>query len=400
MKYLWIPLVSILLFESVLQFTPLHDKFVKPQLYPISKGGRMVPDPVAGYDMAENLPNTPYWIRDTKLDFWTDWMGTQGYGDGVSSRPAVGGRDYILLVGDSFTWAYGPFEKKFGTVLEREIDFPIIKAGVSGYGTKQELMKAKKIVRKVGKAPKLIIVGYLFNDFMDDHFFPSFNVINGYIVPTTKNINPETYEFERKTEAEMRQEIENFERYGDPKGGHIGTYILNKITKYTVLGAIGKEAGRLVGFATASGGQEKPKHPAFHAYTPIDRSPRLAKAWTAHLANIQAFQDYANEIGAELLIAGIPVGELVYSCLDRPSPDLDYHQPFRIVGEFCRTNGIYFIDLASRLRPYADQSKTRQGAFDPNVDFFWKIDGHLSPAGNEMVGKLLAKYIKEEGILK
>ena len=56
--------------------------------------------------------------------------------------------DYILLVGDSFTHSYAPFPDKWGTRIEKLLHYRVLKCGVTGYGTKQEWLKAAEIISK------------------------------------------------------------------------------------------------------------------------------------------------------------------------------------------------------------------------------------------------------------
>jgi len=68
---------------------------------------------------------------------------------GCFDAPFKNDRDYAVLVGDSFTWGWTPFGEKFGTIIEESCGIRILKCGVGGYGTKQEFLKLKKIVKNI-----------------------------------------------------------------------------------------------------------------------------------------------------------------------------------------------------------------------------------------------------------
>ena len=79
---------------------------------------------------------------------------------------------YILLLGDSMTWAYVPFEQAFGTLVERLIGVRVLKCGVPGYGPRHERHKLEQVVNQVGR-PRVIIVQYFVgNDLTDDYVYP------------------------------------------------------------------------------------------------------------------------------------------------------------------------------------------------------------------------------------
>jgi len=120
--------------------------------------------------------------------------------------------DYGVIVGDSFTWGYTPLDKKWTTRLEELSGVFMLKCGVTGFGTKQELIKARKVIDAAGKDPKFLIVLYTSNNLHDDFAFPHHTVIGGHIVGATKTVNLITGEKSHFSESEL---LERYNKYID-----------------------------------------------------------------------------------------------------------------------------------------------------------------------------------------
>ena len=129
-----------------------------------------------GFDIKPNVKGIPLSV-DNRVEYriWSNELG-------CFDEPYHGEKNYILLVGDSFTHAYAPFPDKWGTRIEKLLHYRVLKGGVTGYGTYQELLKAKEIIAKVKNRPQLIIVGYFWNDLSDDYSFPDLTVVDGFLV--------------------------------------------------------------------------------------------------------------------------------------------------------------------------------------------------------------------------
>ena len=129
-----------------------------------------------GYDINPNIwPPMRHRFLEGEYPVWSNSLGCFEREPGEDFRPAV------LLVGDSFTWGYTPFPDKWGTVLERVTGVGVLKCGVSGYGTRQALLKARRLLRRFPET-RLVIYTYCLNDLDDDYLYPHFTVLNGYRV--------------------------------------------------------------------------------------------------------------------------------------------------------------------------------------------------------------------------
>ncbi len=121
-------------------------------------------DAESGYDLAENTAPHTHYIAEVSYPTWTN-------ADGCFDEPFLASTSpFIYLAGDSFTWGYAPYPSKWGTLLEKTLDIRVAKCGVPGFGTEQELAKAKKNLVRMG-TPRLILVGHFENDAFNDTMF-------------------------------------------------------------------------------------------------------------------------------------------------------------------------------------------------------------------------------------
>jgi len=112
---------------------------------------------------------------------------------------------YALIVGDSLTWGYAPLNEKWTTKLEEMTKYFMLKCGVTGYGTLQELNKAKRVVKDVGKPPTHIIVLYIGNDLNDDYLFPQRTVYQGHLASYIENLDMKTGKIYRRSQQDIER---------------------------------------------------------------------------------------------------------------------------------------------------------------------------------------------------
>jgi hypothetical protein len=120
-------------------------------------------------------------------------------------------------------------------------------------------------------------------------------------------------------------------------------------------------------------------------------SVKKSEFWGATEAVLIELSALAKQNGAELVIAQVPdrfqVEETYWDQwvqkyrLDPSEIDLD--APNRHVQAFARKHGIQYLDLTSPL-------KARQ---QEHQDAYWRIDNHLSRAGNRIIGRSLSAYL-------
>ena len=334
-------------------------------------------DLTKGFDIAPNVKGKRLSV-DNRVEFeiWSNELG-------CFDRPYRGEPDYLLLVGDSFTHSFAPFPDKWGTQIEKLLHYRVLKCGVTGYGTKQELLKAAEIIAQVRHQPQLIIVGYFWNDLSDDYSFPSLTVIDGFLVDATRYKDPNTLQLSKE---KLEKQYSFWDRWFS------GAYPLSfgeKIRYYLdqhliVMNLINDALVRFFPGKTNAFGDTN-KFLAFQDVQPWSR-----EVWKRHLANLAAFKDLAAANGARLLVVLIPTNTQVYPFLET-HPGLDLERPNRILGGFLKAQGIDYLDLLPLMRSYADL--TPRPSLNPDKDLYWQHNSHWSIRGEHLVGLLVSQYI-------
>jgi len=340
--FICITILSIIVAEILLRFTQYRYLVFTTELPKFY----FKADSILGYDISEGFSPGQYSCPDVKLILWSNELG-------CFDKPYRGEKNYILLAGDSMTWGYSPFDNKYGKLLEDYLGCRVLKCGVPGYGTKQELLKIQRVIERARTLPKLIIVGYFpGNDFNDDSIFPNHTVINGFL---TANIK-----FSSK-----------FEKIKYWIGRHSIIYVLLRNNLFLRL------MSSKVGLAK-------------------NVAPWKDKKWNGHLENLKGIKALADSVQAKLLIVLIPSRELVYDFLPRVDnflPELRER-----IKNFLEKEGIDSLDLCVPFHEYADQSKRK--LLNSERDLYWQHDGHWSIRGNKLAALLIAKYIMDDNLIE
>ena len=362
-------------------------------------------DEEAGHDIFKNLPKRKITVDAVlKYDLWSNELG-------CFDTPFQNEKNPILLVGDSYTHAVAPFEDKWGTVIEKELGIRVLKCGVSGYGPRQETIKAERVIKDAKTKPRLIIVGYLpWNDIVDDIGSPNSTVINGYLSPATRPFDLETGAIERIPEQEL---LEMAARWGNgpPPAGE-GTplayrinYWLNshsaliRTTKNLVKQIILSDfLGDKFGLnlmkrfgPVASTGVTNFYERLFYA----SKKDWFPQALESHLDNFRTFQNIAKANDAELLVVIIPTKEQIYPFLPRTGwDDAAAGEIQKNILAYFDENKIAYLDLLPILKKEANE--TPREWVDSEKDFYWRFDSHWSGFGNIAVGLIVSEYLIQE----
>lgn len=370
--------VALVFLEIGLRFTPyrellLRDRHIR-HYYQF--------DPVKGFDIRPNVGKirTSVDIPAVEYDIWSNELG-------CFDEPYRGEADLILLVGDSFTHRYAPFEDKWGTQIEKLLHYRVLKCGVSGYGTRQEFLKAQEIITRINKSPRLIIVAYFWNDLGDDYAFPSLTVIDGFLVPSQKYKDQNGRLLDLKT---LDREYSFWDKLA-------GTYPLSRwaLASYFLdqhlisLNLINDSLAKL--FPTKSIYADPLYFIAF------SQEPWVKDLWTKQEKSLLAFKKLAAGQGAELLVVLIPTNTQVYPFLTG-GRQIDLERPNRILGDFLRREQIRCLDLLPLFRQYADQSPRQQ--LSSEKDLYWRSNSHWSLKGERLAGLLVARCILENNLVQ
>jgi hypothetical protein len=373
-------LAVLVLLETALRFTPYR--------YLLTRDRHLryyyQADLAKGFDIAPNVKGKRMSV-DNRVEFevWSNELG-------CFDEPYRGEPDYLLLVGDSFTHSYAPFPDKWGTQIEKLLHYRVLKCGVSGYGTKQELLKAAEIIARVPHQPRLIIVGYFWNDLSDDHSFPILTVVDGFLVDSDPYKDPRTGEL---SQAKVAKSYTTWEKWFS------GTYPLSfgeKIRYYLdqhliVMNLINDTLVRYFPSKKNAFGDSN-KFVAFQ-----DEQPWVQKVWKRNLENLAAFKGLAAAHQARLLVVLSPTNTQVYPFL-AAHQGLDLERPNKILGRFLKAQGIDYLDLLPLMRTYADQQP--RPSLHPDRDLYWQHNSHWSIRGEHLVGLLVSRYILEHRLVQ
>ena len=167
-------IVTVIAIDIVLYFS--HYRYViSKNLYPQSY---FVKDLEIGHDISINAATTTHVFEDFEYPVWSNNLGC--FDTNYASETP-----YIYMAGDSLTWGFNPFQDMWGSKIQDYLGVRTLKCGVTGgYGTRQEYIKASRLLARLPEPPSLIIVEYYGgNDVDEDANFPINTIYNGYLVP-------------------------------------------------------------------------------------------------------------------------------------------------------------------------------------------------------------------------
>ncbi len=340
-------------------------------------------DPAKGFDIVENAPPSIADVDGLSYSIWSNELG-------CFDRPYAQEKDTSLLVGDSFTFAFAPYENKWGTRTEELLGQRILKCGVGGYGTKQAMLKSSGVISRMNYPPKLIILGYFINDMEDDYLFPNATIVDGYPVRTKDIKDMETGELAIREQDEA-DEDKTFGVKVYPKNvilkkvkwwaeNHLVLYQLTKNSLRPLL--LNIPIVRDIAIAA------KVVTPPTLSFS---ERPWVKNAWSSHLSNLQEFKKMAELQGARFLVVVIPSKEQVYPFLTSWQ-GLDRERPQKILQQFFDQEGIDYIDVLPRLVSFSNQAPHM---LVPDKDLYWRNDPHLNIKGNYLLSLLVSQFILE-----
>ena len=349
----------------------------------------MIVHPNYGRILLPNFPENEFYFSDSKHSIWSNNIGCFDVPFDFSSPPD------IYLAGDSFTWGYVPFKKKYGTLMESYTGLNVIKAGVGGTGTLNQYYKARYILKKTG-LPRLLVVGYfIHNDANDDNDFIFKKSKSQIDFEVSTLANPD-YEIPRK---EIDSIIEYSKRYGtnklpaSPFLQQIKHFffqhsILWHIAKKPVKDFLHKSLNLANNVHLQSIVMDKNKN---HDSFLIDR-----EKYNNNFNSINRFKSFCNNNDIKLLFVLFPSKEQVYPFLSSKT-ELELEAPNRFLKDFFKKENIVFVDLLPMFKQKANLVPRKH--LDSKKDFYWKYDGHWNEKGNLFAGLLISKYILESNLI-
>jgi len=366
--------ITLVAVDVLLHFTPLKWRY----MYPLNVSGEYFRfDPVLGFDITPNFATTTHAFANLTYPVWSNSLGCYDY-------PFDGQSPYIYLAGDSFAWGYTPLDEKFGKVIERSTGTRTLNCGVPDYGTRQEVIKAQRVIESLPHSPQLIVVAHYGNDPGDDGMFPGSTAYRGYVVPSWLYCDPQfmltTSPLEATTTCNVsKPDYPLLQKIKIELAAHSVLYLMAK-RQFGIPDKLRSVFMRVAPNWLLRSGLAHENQSWFD-----DRSRLLddTKYWDVHFSNIQAFKTLADKNHSKLLVVFIPVRESVTATSTGPL-FADWH-----TETYLKQHGIAYIDLLPALREV-----------DPSgAVLYWQNDVHLAPAGDALVGSIVSEYIKRQGLL-
>ncbi len=357
-------LVTLVFLDMVLHLTTFKS-LIKRDVYPRYY---FQADDELGFVIAPNQEKKEHVFFDAKMDVMSNSLG-------CFDREYEGGKPFMYLTGDSFAWGFAPLDKKWGKQIEAFLGTRVLTCGTGGYGTTQELLKAKRDLKDL-PAPSMIVVGYLGgNDVEDDANFPNNSVHEGYWVTNLAKHG--------KSKEEALAKYEDFDRYCTLEAPSnavvqgIRCWLNNHSILYNVLknnvrpflvaifpDTILKKTGVIV---------EKSK-----PVSVVDEDEN--RRYAPNLLAVSGFKEFADKKGSKLLFVLIPSKEDT-----RSTTAVTNNEKLK---PYLQKEGIEYIDLRAEF--FARERL-------PETSFYWTVDGHWNENGDRLAGLLVTKHMIEKG---
>jgi len=287
--------------------------------------------------------------------------------------------DYrILALGDSFVWgAYGTeLDEHFLKILETKLNenrgnkknFQVMKAGVPGYGTDQELLYLKSEGIKL--KPDMILLHFYTNDFDD-------NLASGERGANEKG--------QLIVKREKRQN--HLVLFRNFLFNHLHSY---RLIERAAVNIVGPKLGSLVGGDTIYNADE-----LSNVYETIYSEAALVKVGRT-FELIEEINQFATENDIPLAVVLIPAKLQVYADLQEDimkqskdkSPELDFEKPNKMFAIWAEKKNIMIIDLLPEFK-----------AHNQDEDLYWTLNPHWNKEGNQKAAKLLYQDLIEQKVI-
>jgi hypothetical protein len=326
----------------------------------------------------ENIPNISIPSRYGKFMININSDGLRDYEIDVSKD-----KNIILFLGDSFTAGEDvPLGDTFIKQLERLINsnrpdeekFRTVNAGVGGYSTIQEYMYLKE--KGIKFKPKIVICDFFMNDLEDNMRDIKYYEFSDSDIVMKKEI--------REKISSRREEVKNpppMSRY--PFIAFLRTHSytfrwMEKARRTFMLDAIAMK-GYLDLFK-------------------IEHSDLSEEKYALAKETLRLMNDFCKTRGIKFVVLIIPEGfqvndEFFYSRLKRfgfSRQDYDIDKPSVVLSNWCRENGIPYLDLLGIFRESVKEARQP----------YLKQLAHFQKEGHRIVAGQLYRYLNERGILQ
>ena len=353
-------LVVVFCTEGVLRFTPYKGLLPyegTPQYYYVATKD-------AGYDIAPNFASAVHRFKDGSYNIWSNSLG-------CFDTPYENQTPYIYLTGDSFAWGFTAFGDKWGTLLQDVSGVRVVKCGVPGYGTKQELTKATKLLKQLPR-PSLILVSYFNNDEVDDAAFPNSLVYEGKLIKNLSGDPSLTYD-------DLEQKLPQYATWAE-------SYCMWNMPAHPTLqrGKCYLRNHSILYLLSQSAVKALVPTKLLQKIGIVNEAPPSVSVEEAdskeHLQNVGAFKTLARSESSRLVFVLIPSKEDTMGSATTT---------YASIQKYLQEQGIDYINPLTQFRAVASATST---------SLYWPEDLHFNEKGNRLLGLIVTKELIERGL--
>lgn len=319
-----------------------------------------------GFFGKSNL-STRFVLHEFDIEVKTNSLGFRDE-DFHKKLDASDGAKRVVFLGDSFTWGWGVEKhQRFSEIVANELGSSIsFNLGQSGFGTGQELLVYEKFGTPL--SPKLVILGFVFNDFCDarsperyEQAKPYFELLDGE--PTLRGV-PVAKDNAHWDKKNAHQGVapgwvlvdgvsKLAKRCSWAKGVLTNFHLYNWITR------------KIRGLSQPPEGNST-RREKFECVEPVERSLvfKLVQKLNAQIENS----------GGSLLVALFPTLEQARDSSVSKKWQADFM-------DFCAWKNINCLDLASE--------------FQGRSDAYFQLDPHWNVAGHLIAGRAISRAVLE-----
>ncbi len=346
--------LAMLFIEALLRLFPYQLSRVSRLMGTAYLNYRFEPDPFLFKKLKPNM-NFNVATREFSYHFQTVSLGYEGIGfrdDGIDSEC------FAVALGDSFTEGWIDKESLWVELLEKETGLDFVNMGVSGYSSIQNARMLQKYGAPLG--PKLVIWTFFFNDFYD------------------------SCEVDRR----LRENIKDDSKHSP---------LVNWLRRHSLVYQLMRHTGILFKRKDYSGRSYKDGNLSLVfnlASCQVDvNNSAFQEGWRLTQESLLKAQTICKDIKAELLVILVPSKEQSYwhvvnGLLEDPE-NCTVNEPNTLVKNFCKEQGIAYLDLTPVFREHAQKGK----------QLYYTMDGHWNKEGNQLAAEAILTLLKQESLL-
>lgn len=328
--------------ENIIGYPRFHFEANNQRGFDIAKSSKKI--------LTSNMPSegAPYYV----------WGNSLGCFDNDLSKD----KNYqIYLAGDSFTWGYTEFKKKFGTLVESSLKKNIAKCGVTATGQRHQYDKFVEISKELKYFPPVVIVSVYENDVYDDFLYPSSTVYSGYIVgQRTLKKNGDNYSIIQLKDDEIKNKFLRLKKYDGYNSIYRKYDPRNWSSSFVVFLEIIKSI--------------RDFQAPFNKDNKINSKYNLESNFNQpNLSAISNWIDHSKKNNYKLIFITIPL---------KRSNKTYYNELHR----FIYNKGIESYDFED----YISKNNLEKGKL------YWELDGHFNQLGNFHYAKFIESILKDE----